>query len=106
MPSSKSPSASVHPPATAKHYVVLDAVGNCAVVDAKPADGLKIIGDSSGYSSSESANKALKDSRFDGTIRIDGMITINGMIAIIGATMIVIVGTVGTGTTVAGGTKA
>jgi hypothetical protein len=30
---------------TAKHYVVLDTVGNCALVDAKPGAGLKIIGD-------------------------------------------------------------
>lgn len=57
---SKSPSTSVLPPATAKHYVVLDAVGNCAVVDAKPDDGLKIIGDSGGYASRKSANQALK----------------------------------------------
>jgi hypothetical protein len=62
MPPSKSTSASVLPPAT-KHYVVLDAVGNCAVVDAKPDDGLKIIGDSGGYASWESANKALKDAK-------------------------------------------
>jgi len=63
MPPSKSSSASVLPPATAKHYVVLDAVGNCAVVDAKPEDGLKIIGDSGGYASWESANKALRDAK-------------------------------------------
>ena len=47
----------------AEHYVVVDTVGNCAVVDAKPADGLKIIGDKSGYASSEAANKALKDAK-------------------------------------------
>ena len=63
MPPSKSPSASVLPPATAKHYVALDAVGNCAVVDAKPEDDLKIIGDSGGYASWESANKALKEAK-------------------------------------------
>ena len=57
---SGSPGASVPP---AKHYVVLDPVGNCAVIDAKPADGLKIIGDKHGYASLESANKALKDSK-------------------------------------------
>ena len=45
------------------HYVVVDTVGNCAVVDAKPADGLKIIGDKNGYTSSDSANKALKDAK-------------------------------------------
>jgi hypothetical protein len=39
----------------------VDTVGNCAVVDAKPADGLKIVGDKNGYTSSESADTALKD---------------------------------------------
>jgi hypothetical protein len=33
------------------------------VVDAKPADGLKIIGDKAGYTSLEFANKALKASK-------------------------------------------
>lgn len=42
---------------------MVDTVGNCAVVDAKPADGLKIIGDKGGYASSESANKVLKDAK-------------------------------------------
>jgi hypothetical protein len=42
---------------------VFDTVGNCAVVDAKPADGLKIIGDKGGYTSLEAANQALKDSK-------------------------------------------
>ena len=41
----------------------MDTVGNCAVVDAKPADSLKIVGDKNGYTSSESANKALKDAK-------------------------------------------
>lgn len=50
-------------PAIAKHYVVFDTVGNCAVVDAKPADGLKIIGDKGGYTSLEAANQALSDSK-------------------------------------------
>ena len=61
MPPSGSPSVPVLPPITAKHYVVLDTVGNCSVVDAKPGAGLKIIGDKGGYASLESANKALKD---------------------------------------------
>ena len=51
------------PPAIARHYVVMDTVGNCAVVDAKPADGLKIIGDKNGYASSEAANKTLSDAK-------------------------------------------
>ena len=63
MPPSGSQGASVLPPAVAKHYVVVDTVGNCAVVDAKPADGLKIIGDKGGYASLESANKALKEAK-------------------------------------------
>jgi hypothetical protein len=50
-------------PAIAKHYVVVDTLGNCAVVDAKPADGLKIIGNKEGYASIEAANQALKDSK-------------------------------------------
>lgn len=62
-PPSGSQAASVPSPPTARHYVVVDTVGNCAVVDAKPADGLKIIGDKNGYTSSESANKALKDAK-------------------------------------------
>jgi hypothetical protein len=61
-PPSGSPRPPVHP-AVAKHYVVVDTVGNCAVVDAKPANGLKIIGDKSGYASLEAANQALKDSK-------------------------------------------
>jgi len=51
------------PPAIARHYVVMDTVGNCAVVDAKPADGLKIIGDKNGYASSEAANKTLSNAK-------------------------------------------
>jgi hypothetical protein len=60
-PPSGGQAASVPSPATARHYVVVDTVGNCAVVDAKPADGLKIVGDKDGYTSSESADTALKD---------------------------------------------
>jgi hypothetical protein len=46
------------------HYVVLDEVGHCSVIDAKPSagSGLKIVGDR-GYTSLESANKALKGSK-------------------------------------------
>ena len=45
------------------HYVVLDEVGHCTVMDSKPSAGsaLKIIGDQGGYTSLESANRALKD---------------------------------------------
>ena len=40
-----------------------DPVGNCAVVDARPGDGLEIIGDKGGYASLGAANKALKDAK-------------------------------------------
>ena len=63
MPASGDPGASVLPPATAKHYIVLDTAGNCAVVDDQPGAGVKIIGDKGGYALLESANKALKDFR-------------------------------------------
>jgi hypothetical protein len=70
--------SSVKPPPVltpaAKHYVVRNTVGNCAVIIlsahlklapgniwARPGDDLEIIGDKGGYASSESANKALKD---------------------------------------------
>jgi hypothetical protein len=62
IPPSDSTPVPVGPPATAKHYVVVDPVGNCAVVDAKPADGLKIIGEG-GYASLEAANQALKEAK-------------------------------------------
>ncbi len=63
IPPSGSPATPVRPPATAKHYVVVDPVGNCAVVDAQPADGLKIIGDKGGYPSLEAANQALREAK-------------------------------------------
>src|SRR5512132_173690 len=65
MPPSGGPSTSGAPRATAMHYVVLDEAGHCTVVDSKPSAGsnLKIVGDQGGYTSLESANKALKDSK-------------------------------------------
>ena len=66
----------------AKHYVVRNTVGNCAVIIlsahlklapgtkwARPGDDLEIIGDKGGYASSESANKALKDAPCSNTPR-------------------------------------
>ena len=63
-------------PAPAKHYVVRDTVGHCAVIIlsahlnlapgnvwARPGDDLEIIGDKGGYASLESANKALNDAK-------------------------------------------
>jgi hypothetical protein len=38
---------------------VLDTVGNCSVIDAKPSAGLKIIG--GGYPSPASANRAMNN---------------------------------------------
>ena len=65
MPPSGGTGVSVAPRATALHYVVLDEVGHCTVVDSKPSAGsnLKIVGDQGGYTSLEAANKALKDSK-------------------------------------------
>jgi hypothetical protein len=50
--------------AAATYYVILDPVGNCAVVDSKPSAsaGMKILGNKSGYPSKDAADKALKDS--------------------------------------------
>ncbi len=46
------------------HWAVDDTVGNCAVVDTKPSrydiSGLKILGDTSGYSSLSAAEKEIK----------------------------------------------
>ena len=62
MPPRVSLDTSVLPSAVALHYVMLDTGGNCAVVDSKPSAGSgKIIGDKEGYTSLESANKALKE---------------------------------------------
>jgi hypothetical protein len=59
---SPSPGAPVLPPAGTMHYVVLNTSGDCAVIDSGPSAGSgKIIGNSGGYASLESANKALKD---------------------------------------------
>ncbi|MGE5259472.1 MAG: hypothetical protein ACM3MH_01195 [Actinomycetota bacterium] len=48
--------------AGAKYYVEMDTVGNCSVVDSKPAAsaGMKILGDKNGYASKEDATNALK----------------------------------------------
>ena len=54
------PTASVAPSATTRHYLVADTVGNCSVIDSKPSDGLKGIGEKDGYASKELANEAMK----------------------------------------------
>jgi len=58
---------------TPLHFVVVDTVGNCAVVDDKPADGLKIIGDKAGYTSSEAAIKVMKAAKTEckGTVETE-----------------------------------
>lgn len=40
------------------HYAVEDTVGNCAVIDAEPGPGLKILGDKNGYDTIKAADKA------------------------------------------------
>jgi hypothetical protein len=50
--------------AAATYYIVVDTVGNCAVVDSKPSAsaGMKVLGNKSGYPSKDAADKALKES--------------------------------------------
>jgi hypothetical protein len=48
---------------------VLDTVGNCSVIDAKPSAGLKIIGDKGGYASPASAKRAMNnEAKCKGTV--------------------------------------
>ena len=56
-PSETSSSAPVNPPATARYYVVIDPVGECAVMDTKPASA-STIGDGGGYSTFAAAKGA------------------------------------------------
>ncbi len=48
--------------AGAKYFVEMDTVGNCSIVDSKPAagSGMTILGDKGGYGSKDDATKALK----------------------------------------------
>jgi hypothetical protein len=52
-----SPSSSANPPPTARYYVVIDPVGECAVMDTKPASA-DTIGDGGGYSTFAAAKGA------------------------------------------------
>jgi hypothetical protein len=52
-----SPSSSANPPPTARYYVVIDPVGECAVKDTKPAS-TNTIGDGGGYSTFAAARGA------------------------------------------------
>ena len=52
-----SPSASPSPPSTDRYYVVIDPVGECAVMETKPATS-NTIGDGSGYSTFAAAKGA------------------------------------------------
>jgi hypothetical protein len=54
------PVASVTPSAATRHYLVADTVGNCSVIDSKPSDGLKGVGEKDGYASKDLANEAMK----------------------------------------------
>lgn len=49
--------------AGAKYYVEQDTVGNCSVIDSKPATtaGMTILGNKDGYASKDAAKKALND---------------------------------------------
>jgi hypothetical protein len=49
--------------AAQQHFVVQDASGYCAVIDAHPSkvSGLKMLGKASGYDSRDAAEQALKD---------------------------------------------
>jgi hypothetical protein len=40
--------------------LVADTVGNCSVIDSKPSDGLKAVGELGGYASKDLANEAMK----------------------------------------------
>jgi hypothetical protein len=42
-----------------KHYVVLDTVGICSVINAEPSAGLKVIGKKEGYADEAAAQKFL-----------------------------------------------
>ena len=54
------PTASIAPSPTTRHYLVADTVGNCSVIDSKPSDGLKGVGEKDGYASKDLANEAMK----------------------------------------------
>src|SRR5262249_50176058 len=56
------PTASVAPAPSVspRHYLVADTVGNCSLIDSKPSDGLKAVGEKDGYASKELANEAMK----------------------------------------------
>jgi hypothetical protein len=45
-----------------QYFVVQDPVGNCAVVDSKPAahSGMRVMGPKSGFSTKEEAKSAMK----------------------------------------------
>jgi hypothetical protein len=54
------PTASVATSTTTRHYLVADTVGNCSVIDSKPSDGLKGVGEKDGYASKDLVNEAMK----------------------------------------------
>jgi hypothetical protein len=57
-----SPSSSANPPPTARYYVVIDPVGECAVIDTQPASA-NTIGDGRGYSTFAAAKGAANAAR-------------------------------------------
>jgi hypothetical protein len=66
-PPSVPPTASVAPSTTTRYYLVADTVGNCSVIDSKPSDGLKGVGEKDGYASKDLANEAMKQEKCDQT---------------------------------------
>lgn len=52
--------AAATPALAAEHYAVIDTVGNCAVLDARPGASLKALGSTKGYDSRASAEQILK----------------------------------------------
>ena len=62
-PGAASDSAAAERDAT--HYVVIDTVGICSVIDAEPSAGLKLIGEKDGYAQQADAEKFLTQSAED-----------------------------------------
>jgi hypothetical protein len=45
----------------AEHYVVVDTVGICSVINSEPSAGLKVIGNEDGYEREEAAQEFLME---------------------------------------------
>ena len=51
--------------AAERFFVTADTVGNCSVIQGSPSAGKTAIGESGGYDSAETAEKALEEVRKD-----------------------------------------